>query len=296
VRRERFAVVGHVEWVDFARVERVPRAGEVVHAREPFAEPAGGGAVAAVQLARLAGACKLVTALGDDPRGEGARRRLAELGVEVDAAHASEPTRWAVTLVDDRGERTITTFGPRLEPRRVALAGVERALDGVYFTAGGVEALRAAREGARVLVASPRARDALGHGIPLDALILSAEDPIERDAAAPVLEEADVVILTEGARGGSFTTRAGDHGRWEATPLPGQTVDSYGCGDSFAAGVTFGLGIGLSLGAALRLGALCGAACITGRGPYGRQLVREELPPSTWQDATRTADPSRGGS
>src|SRR5271154_3290464 len=45
-------VVGHVEWVQFARVEHVPRAGEVVHASEPFDEPAGGGAVAAVQLAR----------------------------------------------------------------------------------------------------------------------------------------------------------------------------------------------------------------------------------------------------
>ena len=51
----RVAVVGHVEWVQFARVEHVPRAGEVVHARDAFEEPAGGGAVAAVQLARLAG-------------------------------------------------------------------------------------------------------------------------------------------------------------------------------------------------------------------------------------------------
>ena len=49
------AVVGHVEWVQFARVEHVPLAGEVVHASDPFEEPAGGGAVAAVQLARLAG-------------------------------------------------------------------------------------------------------------------------------------------------------------------------------------------------------------------------------------------------
>ena len=51
----RVAVVGHVEWVQFARVERVPRAGEIVHAHETWDEAAGGGAVAAVQLARLAG-------------------------------------------------------------------------------------------------------------------------------------------------------------------------------------------------------------------------------------------------
>ena len=62
----RVAVVGHVEWVRFARVEKVPRAGEIVHAREAFEEPAGGGAVAAVQLARLADGATFLTALGDD--------------------------------------------------------------------------------------------------------------------------------------------------------------------------------------------------------------------------------------
>jgi ribokinase len=51
----RVAVVGHVEWVEFARVQELPRAGEIVHATETWAEAAGGGAVAAVQLAKLAG-------------------------------------------------------------------------------------------------------------------------------------------------------------------------------------------------------------------------------------------------
>jgi len=54
--RLRVASVGHVEWVQFARVEHVPQAGEVAHAEDPFEEPAGGGAVAAVQLARRAAA------------------------------------------------------------------------------------------------------------------------------------------------------------------------------------------------------------------------------------------------
>jgi hypothetical protein len=35
----RVAVVGHVEWVRFATVAHVPRAGEIVHARETFCEP-----------------------------------------------------------------------------------------------------------------------------------------------------------------------------------------------------------------------------------------------------------------
>ena len=62
----RVTVVGHVEWVEFARVERMPRPGEIVHSVETWEEAAGGGAVAAVQLAKLAGTATLFSALGVD--------------------------------------------------------------------------------------------------------------------------------------------------------------------------------------------------------------------------------------
>ena len=275
--RPRVAVVGHVEWVQFARVPHVPRAGEVLHARDPFEEPAGGGAVAAVQLARLAGEAVLVTALGEDDHGRRAVARLAELGVQVLAARRSEATRRAVTLVDDAGERTITTFGARLEPLGADGElpwGVLREMDAVYFTAGDADALRAARA-ARVLVASPRAVDALGHGVPLDALVLSADDAIEREAAARAQDDAELVVLTQGGHGGEYRERAGASGTWAAATPPAAPVDSYGCGDSFAAGLTYGLGVGLAVADALALAARCGAACLTGRGPYERQLVGE---------------------
>ena len=158
----KLAVVGHVEWVRFARVPHVPRAGEIVHGRDPFEEPAGGGAVAAVQLARLAGESTLITALAM-MSSRGARlARLDELGVRVRAAQRSRSTRTAVTLVDDSRERTITTFGSRLQATGADedLPWDELAqMDAVYFTAGDLGALRAARA-ARVLVASPRALDA----------------------------------------------------------------------------------------------------------------------------------------
>src|SRR5271156_3655002 len=101
---------GHVGGVQFASVSHVPRAGEVVHARDPFEEPAGGGAVAAVQLARLAGEAVLVTALGEDEQGRRAVARLHALGVDVRASFERSPTRTAVTLMDAAAERTITTF------------------------------------------------------------------------------------------------------------------------------------------------------------------------------------------
>jgi ribokinase len=282
--RPKVAVVGHVEWVRFARVEHVPLAGEVVHARDPIEEPAGGGAVAAVQLARLAGTCLLVTALGEDEHGQRAVKRLRELGVEVRAQWRAQPTRTAVTLVDDAGERTITTFGPRLEPLGEDALGEDAQLpwgelaemDAVFFTAGDVGALRAARA-ARVLVASPRAVDALGHGVALDALVLSGRDEIERGEAAQAEAEAELVAYTEGAEGGTYRTRSGDSGSWAPAPVPGEAVDSYGCGDSFVAGLTYGLGAGMEVDEALGVAARCGATCQSGRGPYERQLNGEEL-------------------
>jgi ribokinase len=284
-------VVGHVEWVQFASVQHVPAAGEVVHASGPFEEPAGGGAVAAVQLARLAGGCVLLTALGSDGHGDASIARLGQLGVEVHAARLAEPTRRAITLLDAHGERTITTLGSRLEPRAGAGAGgaqpgvtepapgweLLHGRDAVYFTAGDAAALRLAREGARVLVASPRAGAALREGVRLDALVLSGDDRIEQQAADGLDGSAEVVVRTEGGRGGSYVTASGASGRWQPAELDAPALDSYGCGDSFAAGLTYGLAAGMHLEQALALAARCGAVCLTGRGPYGRQLQADAL-------------------
>jgi ribokinase len=79
----RAAVVGHVEWIEFGRVDHVPVPGEIVHVSEAWQEPAGGGAVAAMQLCKLAGAATLYTALGDDEIGHRAKQVLEALGLRV---------------------------------------------------------------------------------------------------------------------------------------------------------------------------------------------------------------------
>ena len=71
----RTAVVGHVEWVRFAAVERLPKPGEIIHARESWLEPAGGGAVAAAELLRLAGNCDFFVAVGQRRDRAGGSRR-----------------------------------------------------------------------------------------------------------------------------------------------------------------------------------------------------------------------------
>src|SRR4051812_31239824 len=140
------AVVGHMEWVEFARVERVPTPGEIVQALDTWEAAAGGGAVAAVQLARLAGECLFLTALGDDDLGHRAKRELEALGVRVEAVWRPEPQRRAVVYLDADGERTITVMGEQLAPRATRpLPGAEPGRVGaVSLTAGRPPAPRSA--------------------------------------------------------------------------------------------------------------------------------------------------------
>jgi ribokinase len=270
----RVAVVGHIEWVEFVRGDHTPRAGEIVHTYESVEEPAGGGAVAAVQLARLAGSADLFTALGSDEEAGGSRTRLAELGVVVRAAIRPGPTRRAHVFLDASGERTITTIGERLEPRGSDELGWEDldGCDGAYVTAADPAALRAARK-ARVLVASPRTGTPLAEaGVKLDALVFSDTDELERGFARELRPRPDLLVATHGGAGGRYETADGRTGRWAAAELPGPVADAYGAGDSFAGALTSGLTVGRGPDAALELAARAGAACMTGHGPYEGQL------------------------
>jgi len=257
----------------------VPVSGEIIHARRTFSEPGGGGAVAAVQLARLAGGATLFTALGDDALGRHCAERLERYGVRVHTAWRAIPQRRAATFIDDSGERTITVIGERVAPvGGDDLPWEELAdCDAVYVTAGDVTALRAARR-ARVVVATPRVGTALAaSGIELDALVHSARDPGERYTQGDLRPEPRLVVATAGIAGGTYTTADGRTGAWRADELPGPLVDTYGAGDSFAAGLTVGLGAGLDVDGALALAARAGAVCVTGAGPYGARLEAEDI-------------------
>jgi ribokinase len=273
------AVVGHVEWVECALVDRVPKAGEIAHARESFEVPAGGGAIAAVQLARLAGECTFYTALGDDDLGERAIAELTRMGVRVEAAiRKGKRTRRGFAFLDDFGERTITVIGERLGPsgQDDSLPWGELArTDGVYFVAGDTAALKAARA-ARAVVATARISDLLERAhVQLDAVVGSSADVAER--YHPFEPTPRYVAITAGAKGGDWTAGDGRTGKWQAVPLPGPAVDAYGAGDSFAGGLAYALGEGREIEVALELAGRCGATCMTGRGPYGRQLTAAEL-------------------
>lgn len=266
------AVVGHVEWVDFVRVARLPEPGEIIHASEAWAEPAGGGGVAAVVLAALAGECLLITALGDDELGRRSKAVLEGLGVRVEAAVRPEPMRRALTYVDGSGERTITLLSHKLVPRRDdALPWDELAdADAVYFTGGDPDALGAARA-ARTLVATARELPTLVEArVELDAIIRSGTDPGEAYEEGALDPPPRLSVATDGAAGG-LVTEGGEQHRYAAAALPGPVSDMYGAGDSFAAGLTFGLGSGLGLQHALEVATGCAAEAITRKGAHGER-------------------------
>jgi ribokinase len=283
------AVVGHVEHVEFCVVDRLPRAGEIVHSTHAYSEAAGGGAVAVVQMRKLAGEATFFTALGNDDRAAAVHHDLTNHGVTVHAARRDRPHRRCFTHLDAHGERTITVIGDRILPRGDDPLPWEdlEDTDAVYLTAGDAAAVRKARQ-AKVLVATVRAFDALAEAaVELDALVASAADPSEQYDLAKLPAQPRAIVITEGHNGGRYKTADGTTGRWRATTPPGPTVDAYGCGDSFAAGLAFALGRGDTLDEALHLGARCGAHCLTGRGPYAAQLEPVPAqPPSARRSAS----------
>lgn len=270
----RVAVVGHVEWIWFGAVDRIPGPGDIAHATDEWEEPGGGGAVAAVQLAKLAGACDFLTALGDDDLGERAAKELAGLGLTMHVATRADRTRRALTLVDPAGERTITTLGRRLEPRGDDDLPWELldGADAVYVTAGDADAFRRARR-ARVMVVTSRAlEELLDADVVPDALVGSQRDPAEHVDTELLPWRPPLLVRTEGTSGGRYETASGQTGRYEVVEVSrGLAADAYGAGDSFAAGLTFGLGSGWPVERALAFAARCGAACASGRGPYAGQ-------------------------
>ena len=257
------AVVGHVEWVQFLRVERFPVPGEIQRAQRESTHAGGGAVVAAAVLTELGAEVDFYGAVGTDAIGDAAVAELRERGMTVHSARRPGPTREVLTLLDGKGERTILPIGERLQPEGQddlawdRLAGVDAA----YITAGDQGALRRARA-ARVLVATPRLRERVdAPGVQLDALVYSATDDIEVQWAERLRSDTHLMVATEGARGGRWW--GASEGRWTAVPPPGPVRDAYGCGDAFAAGFTYGLAAGTSVAEACALGARWGAEMLT---------------------------------
>jgi ribokinase len=264
----RVAVIGHVEWVTFARVPRAPGTGQIVLAQESWEQAAGGGAMAAMELARLAGRADFFTAIGGDETGRLVRAWLDGRGLELHAAARPDGHPRVVTFIEDSGERAITVLRRPLAPRgedALDWAKLDQS-DAVYFCKGDANAVRHARR-ARVLVATARALPVLQEArVPIDVLVRSAVDVGERYTRGDLEPAPSVVVSTEGAAGGVYEHSSGAHGRWSAAPPPSTLVDTYGAGDTFAAALTFAVGERRPLDDALAFAAERAALALGRRG------------------------------
>ena len=266
----RIGVVGHVEWVLFGHADAAPSAGEILHLRDPFEEPAGGGAVVAIALARAGADVVFCTALAKDTEGAATRMRMAEEGVDLRAGVRPGRQARAMTILDATGTRTIIVSQPNAYPCEDDELGWEDLADcgAVYATCGEPSGIAEARR-APILVCSARQLGALAEsGVQADVVIGSLTDRGEVIDFRILGREAKGIVLTDGARGGRWMT-TDDSGLWRAHALPGAPADDYGAGDTFAAGLTYALGTGLGMQEAVDLAAAWGAAAVCRRGPYG---------------------------
>ncbi len=253
-------VIGHVEWVEFLRAERLPGPGGIVQAERLTPRAAGSAVVAASVAADHGASVHFIGAVGDDQLGDLVAAQLRARGIEVTLARRPGPTRRAFVIADGDGERTIVTAGERWAPD-VTDALHWACLDGadaVYLTAGDANVFARARS-AHQLVATPRAADAalagdFGPGsagaasktaapVTLDALVFSSDDAKDLAGVERLRAQARLLIATEGAEGGHWSGES--EGHWQAVAPTGPIVDSYGCGDAFAGGFTLGLAQGL---------------------------------------------------
>ncbi len=265
----KLAVIGHIEWVSFLKVDRLPLAGQISHATSCFEEVAGGASVAAVQMARLInGPVDLITSLGKDTYGEKCFERLTKLGINLKVAWREKPTRKGISLISKDGERAITVIGDRLQP--IASDDLPwndlKDYDGIFVTATDKEGLRLARK-AKFLAATPRTgKNVLKvSNVKLNALVGSGLDPGEKISFEELSPKPDLYIATEGKEGGTIYP---EKQKYKSIKPSSKAIDSYGCGDCFAGAVTTALSANMNLNQAIKIAAYCGAECSTHYGPY----------------------------
>ncbi len=263
-----FAVIGHVEWINFLRVDKLPKPGIISHSQKSLEFPAGGGSVVAKTLSDLTTKqVHFFTSLGNDYYGKKCFEILSNMGIKLHVAWRDKPTRRGFSLIDSDGERSITVIGERLAPnnRDKLNWNIFRKMDGIFITASDSEIFKKARV-ANSLCTTPRAgiNTINNSNVFLDGLIGSNLDPGEAFSLSELFVKPKYTIKTEGENGGVVFPG----GRYEALKNKKPRIDSYGCGDSFAAGIIYGLTSKWSMDKTLNLAKVLGRNSSEFFGPY----------------------------
>ena len=263
-----FAVVGHVEWMNFLKVDQLPKPGVISHSEKSIAYPAGGGSVIAKTLSELTNnQVHFFTSLGNDYYGEQSYKILSNYGISLHVAWRDKPTRKGFSLIDSNGERSITVIGERLAPTYKDKLdwNLFEKMDGIFITASDSEIFKKARI-ADSLCTTPRVGINIINksNVFLDGLIGSNLDPGEVFSLSDISIRPKLIIKTEGEKGGILYPG----GRYKALINTKQKIDSYGCGDAFAAGILYGLSSKWSIDKILSLAKLLGRDASECFGPY----------------------------
>ena len=263
-----FAVVGHVEWINFLKVDQLPKPGVISHSEKSIEYPAGGGSVIAKTLSELTNnQVHFFTSLGNDYYGEQSFKILSNYGIRLHVAWRDKPTRKGFSLIDSNGERSITVIGERLAPTYKDKLdwNLFEKMDGIFITASDSEIFKKARI-ADSLCTTPRVGINIINksNVFLDGLIGSNLDPGEVFSLSDISIKPKLIIKTEGENGGILYPG----GRYEALINAKQKIDSYGCGDAFAAGILYGLSSKWNIDKILSLAKLLGRDASECFGPY----------------------------
>ena len=269
----KFAVIGHIEWMNFIKVDQLPKAGLISHSKKSLECPAGGGTVIAKRLRELTNSeVHFFTALGNDFYGDQCLNILKNMGIKLHVAWRDKPTRKGFSIVDSDGERSITIIGDRIAPTNKDNLdwSILKDMDGIFITAADKEIFKKARS-TNTLCATPRVGLNIINesGIFLDGLIGSNLDPGEVFSLNELRITPKFVIKTEGENGGIVFPG----GRYKAFDNNKNKVDSYGCGDSFAAGILFGLSSGWDIEESLNIAKILGRNCSEHFGPYENNFL-----------------------
>lgn len=288
------ATCGSVNVDVTAFCDRLPRPGETVMGQRCTIALGGKGANQAVAVSRLGARSIFIGRTGTDAFAALARRRLAELGVELDhlASDPNAPTGVAVINVDRRAENSIIVIGganlavgdadidgakPALRLAQVLLLQLETPL------APSLAAARLVRSAAGVVILDPAPapigglRDEAFRAVDIvspnetETETLVGIRPTSRQEAAEAASRllargVPAAIIKMGAQGVFYRDSKSEG---FVQPFPVQAVNSVGAGDCFNGGLAVALARGDFLPDAVRFAAACGALATTGPGGAG---------------------------
>ncbi len=263
----RIAVVGSINTDLVAVVERLPRPGETVSAKEFATHPGGKGGNQALAARRLGAEVTLIGRVGADPGAEAALVLLRRAGVDLASVvvDAYAPTGTAMITVDAAGENQIVVVpgaNHGLRPGDLGALDFDAVICQLEVPLHVVEA--AARSAGGFFCLNPTPVIQLPPELVENCDLIVVND-VEWEALSALLTESHgLVAITHGSQGATLLRNGIPLAR--AWPPVVAAIDTIGAGDAFVAGLVTGLISGMSEPEALAWACAVGALATTKHG------------------------------